>query len=98
MRCLDLKAEVDKPVVMNQNFDRAPGGTFGGQGDAITTLFNQREPLRQPRTTPPFSDNSTPPNDAGVEGGKEPFCPFNLMVHIYKVLLSLLSSRNMDNS
>ncbi|XP_008334332.1 polyadenylate-binding protein-interacting protein 1 [Cynoglossus semilaevis] len=53
---------------MNQNFDRAPGGTFGGQGDAITTLFNQREPLRQPRTSPPLPDNSYLPNEAGVRG------------------------------
>lgn len=81
VRCLDLKAEVDKPVVMNQNFDRAPGGTFGGQGDAITTLFNQREPLRQPRTSPPLPDNSYLPNEAGVRGGKEPVY-FN-GVHLY---------------
>ncbi|XP_022063464.1 polyadenylate-binding protein-interacting protein 1 [Acanthochromis polyacanthus] len=56
---------------MNDNFDRAPGagrtrnlpadpGFGGGTGDADskTTLFNQREPLRQPRTSPPFAENN----------------------------------------
>ncbi|XP_018528622.1 polyadenylate-binding protein-interacting protein 1 [Lates calcarifer] len=56
---------------MNQNFDRAPGagrarnlpvesglpGT-AGDGDTKTTFFNQREPLRQPRTSPPFAENN----------------------------------------
>ncbi|XP_030594159.1 polyadenylate-binding protein-interacting protein 1 [Archocentrus centrarchus] len=57
---------------MNDNFDRAPGAgrarsfpadsglvTSAGDGDTMTPLFSQREPLRQPRTTPPFTDNST---------------------------------------
>lgn len=56
---------------MNDNFDRAPGagrtrnlpadpGFVGGTGDvdSKTSLFNQREPLRQPRTSPPFAENN----------------------------------------
>ncbi|CAI5649695.1 unnamed protein product [Oreochromis niloticus] len=56
---------------MNENFDRAPGAgrsrnfpadpglmTGAGDADSKTPLFNQREPLRQPRTTPPFTENS----------------------------------------
>lgn len=56
---------------MNENFDRAPGagrartlpgepGLVGavGDGEAKSTLFNQREPLRQPRTSPPFAENN----------------------------------------
>lgn len=56
---------------MNEHFDRAPGAerarhqpaepgfpADSGDGDAKPSLFNQREPLRQPRTSPPFSDNS----------------------------------------
>ncbi|XP_053180673.1 polyadenylate-binding protein-interacting protein 1 [Scomber japonicus] len=56
---------------MNDNFDRAPGAgrsrnhpadpgllAASGDGDSKTTLFNQREPLRQPRTSPPFSENN----------------------------------------
>ncbi|XP_044052313.1 polyadenylate-binding protein-interacting protein 1 isoform X2 [Siniperca chuatsi] len=64
---------------MNENFDRAPGagrtrnlpaeprlvGT-AGDGDTKTTLFNQREPLRQPRTSPPFPENNiSTANDMG---------------------------------
>ncbi|KAM7415873.1 hypothetical protein PAMA_018099 [Pampus argenteus] len=60
---------------MNENFDRAPGagrtrnyptdpGLLGsaGDGDTKTTLFNQREPLRQPRTSPPFNENNISPS------------------------------------
>ncbi|KAF3695551.1 Polyadenylate-binding protein-interacting protein 1 [Channa argus] len=56
---------------MNDDFDRAPGagrsrnlttdpGLVGATEDdeAKTMLFNQREPLRQPRTTPPFAESS----------------------------------------
>ncbi|XP_035514371.1 polyadenylate-binding protein-interacting protein 1 [Morone saxatilis] len=55
---------------MNDNFDRAPGAgrarnlpaepglVVTGDGDTKTTLFNQREPLRQPRTSPPFAENN----------------------------------------
>ncbi|XP_071339584.1 polyadenylate-binding protein-interacting protein 1 [Trachinotus anak] len=57
---------------MNQNFDRAPGAgrtrnlpadsgvmSTARDGDTrSTTLFNQREPLRQPRTSPPFAENN----------------------------------------
>ncbi|XP_072243652.1 polyadenylate-binding protein-interacting protein 1 isoform X1 [Leuresthes tenuis] len=57
---------------MTENFDRAPGagrvrnvpadpGLVGnaGENDTKTTLFNQREPLRQPRTTQPFAENNS---------------------------------------
>ncbi|XP_069563985.1 polyadenylate-binding protein-interacting protein 1 [Brachyistius frenatus] len=56
---------------MTESFDRAPGagrtrnltaepGFAGnaGTGDTNTTLFNQREPLRQPRTAPPFTESN----------------------------------------
>ncbi|XP_029295787.1 polyadenylate-binding protein-interacting protein 1 [Cottoperca gobio] len=62
-------------------FDRAPGAgrtrnfpadpglaSSTGVGDNRTTLFNQREPLRQPRTSPPFSDNNIGAADAMVGG------------------------------
>lgn len=66
---------------MNDNFDRAPGagrtrnlpadpGFAGGagEGDAKTTLFNQREPLRQPRTSPPFAENNVSSTNDMVAG------------------------------
>ncbi|KAK5605586.1 hypothetical protein CRENBAI_009705 [Crenichthys baileyi] len=66
---------------MNDKFDRAPGAgrTRGapadprlpvnvGGSDAETSLFNQREPLRQPRTVPPFPEISTN-ETAGLPGG-----------------------------
>lgn len=70
---------------MNENFDRAPGagrtrnppsdqGPAGtaGDGDTKATLFNQREPLRQPRTFPPFADsNAAAANDNMGGGGTE---------------------------
>ncbi|KAM8760288.1 polyadenylate-binding protein-interacting protein 1 [Acanthopagrus schlegelii] len=56
---------------MEENFDRAPGagrtrnlpvdpGLVGnaGAGDTKPAFFNQREPLRQPRTLPPFGENN----------------------------------------
>lgn len=56
---------------MDESFDRAPGagrtrmyladpGLSGtaGDGGPKTTLFNQREPLRQPRTSPPNVENN----------------------------------------
>ncbi|XP_033474360.1 polyadenylate-binding protein-interacting protein 1 isoform X1 [Epinephelus lanceolatus] len=56
---------------MNESFDRAPGSGRSrnlptdpgladvvGDGDIKTQLFNQREPLRQPRTSPPFAENN----------------------------------------
>lgn len=56
---------------MNESFDRAPGSgrsrnlptdpglaDIVGDGDTKTQLFNQREPLRQPRTSPPFAENN----------------------------------------
>ncbi|XP_037634444.1 polyadenylate-binding protein-interacting protein 1 [Sebastes umbrosus] len=65
---------------MNESFDRAPGAgrsrhyaaepglLLEEDGDNNTTLFNQREPLRQPRTTPPFPENSMSPADYMVSG------------------------------
>ncbi|XP_029999897.1 polyadenylate-binding protein-interacting protein 1 [Sphaeramia orbicularis] len=66
---------------MNDHFDRAPGagrarhhpadpGFMGdsGDGDAKPSLFNQREPLRQPRTSPPFSENNISPSGDMVSG------------------------------
>ncbi|XP_070821350.1 polyadenylate-binding protein-interacting protein 1 [Chaetodon trifascialis] len=57
---------------MNENFDRTPGagrtrtlpadpGLVGSDVDGVTktALFNQREPLRQPRTSPPFAENNS---------------------------------------
>ncbi|XP_062310498.1 polyadenylate-binding protein-interacting protein 1 isoform X1 [Osmerus eperlanus] len=53
---------------ITENFDRAPGagrtrqqstGAGGGDRDAKTYVFNQREPLRQPRTSPPLVENNT---------------------------------------
>ncbi|XP_020499580.1 polyadenylate-binding protein-interacting protein 1 [Labrus bergylta] len=65
---------------MNDHFDRAPGagrsrnlpGDPGFVGTAVdgetkTMLFNQREPLRQPRTCPPFAENNTT-NELSVGG------------------------------
>lgn len=65
---------------MNENFDRAPGAgrargfpadsglvTNAVDGDAKAPLFNQREPLRQPRTNPPFTENNTGALDGGTE-------------------------------
>lgn len=58
---------------MNEDFDRAPGAgrtrnhvpadrgfaaLNAGDGDAKSSLFNQMEPLRQPRTSPPFVESS----------------------------------------
>ncbi|KAM4579300.1 LOW QUALITY PROTEIN: polyadenylate-binding protein-interacting protein 1 [Fundulus diaphanus] len=66
---------------MNESFDRAPGaGRARGapadpglpvnarDGDAKTSLFSQREPLRQPRTVPPFPESSANAT-AGIPGG-----------------------------
>ncbi|XP_008283164.1 polyadenylate-binding protein-interacting protein 1 [Stegastes partitus] len=68
---------------MNDNFDRAPGagrtrnlppspgfagGGGGGEADAKTTFFNQREPLRQPRTSPPFTENNVSATSDMVSG------------------------------
>ncbi|XP_028314429.1 polyadenylate-binding protein-interacting protein 1 [Gouania willdenowi] len=56
---------------MNNSFDRAPGAgrnrdiytnpglmASGGVADSNTSLFHQREPLRQPRTVPPYMDSN----------------------------------------
>ncbi|KAG7489501.1 polyadenylate-binding protein-interacting 1 [Solea senegalensis] len=69
---------------MNQNFERArgAGGTRnspgepgfavlgGDDGVAETTLFNQSEPLRQPRTMPPLSENNISATSDAVVGGE----------------------------
>ncbi|XP_037536878.1 polyadenylate-binding protein-interacting protein 1 [Nematolebias whitei] len=59
---------------MNEDFDRAPGAgrtrnhvpadpgfavLNTGDGGTKSTLFNQTEPLRQPRTSPPFGESNT---------------------------------------
>ncbi|XP_017267731.1 polyadenylate-binding protein-interacting protein 1 [Kryptolebias marmoratus] len=69
---------------MNENFDRAPGAGrtrnpipadpgFGvvntGDSDTKSTLFNQREPLRQPRTSPPFGESNIASGAGSVPGG-----------------------------
>ncbi|KAM8887116.1 polyadenylate-binding protein-interacting protein 1 [Spinachia spinachia] len=67
---------------MDESFDRAPGagrtrnvvadpglpGNVLDRGDPKATLFNQREPLRQPRTLPPFADNNLGAADVIVAG------------------------------
>nr|XP_023664002.1 polyadenylate-binding protein-interacting protein 1 [Paramormyrops kingsleyae] len=62
---------------MNEHFDRAPGagraalkaeGPLEG-GDAARFSFSQREPLRQPRTSPSFLESSCP---AGLGGCRPP--------------------------
>ncbi|XP_070690244.1 polyadenylate-binding protein-interacting protein 1 [Pempheris klunzingeri] len=74
---------------MNENFDRAPGagrtrnlpadhgmGGAAGDGETKTTLFNQREPLRQPRTSPPYGENNiSAASDMGVGEFKRPSKP-----------------------
>lgn len=69
---------------MDENFDRAPGagrnrnvaadpGLMASAGEIETkpTLFNQREPLRQPRTVPPFPENNiSNATDMGAGGGE----------------------------
>lgn len=69
---------------MNDNFNRAPGagrirsppadpGFVGAAGDpnTSTTFYNQTvSPLRQPRTSPSFTES--PHNDAAGEGRKPP--------------------------
>lgn len=72
-------------AAMDESFDRAPGagrsrnfvadpglaGNVGDSGDPKATLFNQREPLRQPRTLPPFAENNLGAADVMVAGGRE---------------------------
>ncbi|KAM3610872.1 uncharacterized protein V6R79_009963 [Siganus canaliculatus] len=71
---------------MNENFDRAPGagrtrnfladpGLASGDAETKTTIFNQREPLRQPRTSPPFSENNTSTASDGTVDFKKPSKP-----------------------
>ncbi|XP_072289396.1 polyadenylate-binding protein-interacting protein 1 [Eucyclogobius newberryi] len=72
---------------MNDPFDRAPGagrnrvnpGDYGCPGatadeDVKPGIFNQREPLRQPRTSPPFSSESSA-NSGGSDAGSDWNCP-----------------------
>lgn len=75
-----------KATEMTENFDRAPGAGRAhikprspgladvGDGDA-TYVFNQREPLRQPRTSPPLTENN--PNHSEAIGGGKIFCRIN---------------------
>lgn len=75
---------------MNDPFDRAPGagrsrtnaaeyafhGTTAADVDPRPSLFNQREPLRQPRTSPPFSESNIGlHNEAGSGDWKSPSPP-----------------------
>ncbi|KAM6965732.1 polyadenylate-binding protein-interacting protein 1 [Aplochiton taeniatus] len=63
---------------MNDRFDRAPGAGrariqhsvpgLSGEGDGDAKVFNQREPLRQPRTSPPLVENHTSPSNEAVHG------------------------------
>lgn len=75
---------------MNDPFDRAPGagrsrvnpgehgftGSSPAEGDTRPSLFSQREPLRQPRTCPPFPDTNIGPNcDVGAGDWRSPNKP-----------------------
>ncbi|XP_056275840.1 polyadenylate-binding protein-interacting protein 1 isoform X2 [Pseudoliparis swirei] len=64
---------------MDETFDRAPGagrtrnvladpGLTGEGGDTKAALFNQREPLRQPKTSPPFAENNISAADSFAGG------------------------------
>lgn len=79
-----LRAKADNPAVMNDNFDRTPGagrgrnhpadpGLMGPAGDADTktAIFNQREPLRQPRTSPAFVEGNISTANDTVGAGRE---------------------------
>ncbi|KAJ8261538.1 hypothetical protein COCON_G00172610 [Conger conger] len=46
----------NSPGLCEQDSGRLPEP---GEGDAKTTFFNQREPLRQPRTSPPLAENNS---------------------------------------
>lgn len=78
-----LRAEADKPTLMDENFDRATGpgrirnlsadpgfGTMPEGYDSKTASFNQREPLRQPRTSPTFSENNISAAKPAVSEGR----------------------------
>ncbi|XP_066510041.1 polyadenylate-binding protein-interacting protein 1-like isoform X1 [Hoplias malabaricus] len=63
---------------MEESFDRAPGaGRVRGHGDTHSgpkadtypgaSVFKQREPLRQPRTSPPTTENSTSSAELGTD-------------------------------
>lgn len=74
-----------KRADMNDSFDRAPGAgrtrnlpadpglaeSAAGDCDTKTTLFNQREPLRQPRTSPPFAESNISTANVVGGGGRE---------------------------
>lgn len=75
---------------MEDHFDRAPGagrsraiatepGLVGTVGEIETksAMFNQREPLRQPRTAPPFAESSSnAANDAAPGDARKQSQPF----------------------
>uniref|UniRef100_A0A3B5LK20 Polyadenylate-binding protein-interacting protein 1 n=1 Tax=Xiphophorus couchianus TaxID=32473 RepID=A0A3B5LK20_9TELE len=71
---------------MNENFDRAPGAgrTRGApadpalavnarDGDAKASVLNQREPLRQPRSVPPFPESSINATELGYYDDSESY-------------------------
>lgn len=79
-----LRVKTDILAVMDENFDRAPGAgrnrnvaadhglmATAGETETKTTLFNQREPLRQPRTVPPFAENNISTAPEMGAGGRE---------------------------
>lgn len=98
---------------MNDPFDRAPGAgrsrvnpgeavEFPGASvtDGDTTrprLFNQREPLRQPRTTPPFSENNISVHSDTITDWKSPIKPQQTNSSpLYKDVSSLVQSSTLS--
>eukprot|EP00063_Salmo_salar_P051710 XP_014026545.1 PREDICTED: polyadenylate-binding protein-interacting protein 1-like [Salmo salar] len=75
---------------MTENFDRAPGAGRArikptspgladvGDGDA-NSVFNQREPLRQPRTSPPLTENNTNTSEAIGGESRRPSKPHQVI-------------------
>ncbi|CAB1320064.1 unnamed protein product [Coregonus sp. 'balchen'] len=75
---------------MTENFDRAPGAgrarikpTSPGLADVgerdANSVFNQREPLRQPRTSPPLTENNTNTSEAIGGESRRPSKPHQVI-------------------
>ncbi|KAK7934405.1 hypothetical protein WMY93_005301 [Mugilogobius chulae] len=95
---------------MSDPFDRAPGaersrvnpGEYGFVGGAAAAteedtkprLFNQREPLRQPRTSPPFPDCS--PNSGDPGSGWNSPQQYRDSTPVYSDMNSVLKSSNLS--
>ncbi|XP_020345976.1 polyadenylate-binding protein-interacting protein 1 [Oncorhynchus kisutch] len=87
---------------MTENFDRAPGAGRAhikprspgladvGDGDA-TSVFNQREPLRQPRTSPPLTENNPNNSEAIGEESRIPSKPHQF-IHSHSTPASKVKS------